>query len=261
MKIMPDIPSLATLLAPVSAIAEQAGAEILRVKRGGLHARKKADRSPVTEADMAANRVIAEGLQRLAPEIMLISEEDTVPASYAPARPFWLVDPLDGTRSFLRGEPTYCVNIALIIDRRPVLGVIHIPEERATYAGAEGLGCTRTKDSGPPVALGGEIEAREVRALISHRQVSERMQAWLDAHGIRHVGAAPSAVKFCRVAEGEYDVYPRYGPTYEWDTAAGQALVEAAGGRMLTHGGTPFLYGKAGFRNEGFVAWRVWPRA
>lgn len=225
----------------------------MEVKREGFRITRKQDESPVTEADMRAHHSIAHGLHTLAPDIPLISEENETHPPRGVC--WWCVDPLDGTRSFARGEGEFTVNIALIENDMPVLGVIACPLDGWCYAGVPGSGAWRMRDgvwqpirvSGKPVSGG--------RALIGSHYASGRMQHLLREWGITQVDAMSSARKFCVVAEGGVDVYPRFAPTYEWDTAAGQALVEAAGGRMTTLEGAPFRYNKPDFANGGFIVY------
>lgn len=239
------------LLQAVAAVAQEAAVAIMRVRGDGFSVARKADASPVTEADMAAHHVIAAGLVRLAPDIPLVSEEN-VEQPAAAAR-WWCVDPLDGTRSFARGEGEFTVNIALVENGVAVLGVIACPLDGSCYAGGHGLGAWRMYAGGmwEPIAV--STAATPKRAIIGSHHVSQRMKMLLEAWQVREVQVMSSARKFCVVAEGGADVYPRFAPTYEWDTAAGQALVEAAGGHMTTMEGGPFVYGKTAFANGGFV--------
>lgn len=239
------------LLQAVAAVAQEAAVAIMRVRGDGFSVVRKADQSPVTEADMAAHHVIAAGLSALRPDIPLVSEEN-VEQPAAAAR-WWCVDPLDGTRSFARGEGEFTVNIALVEDGAAVLGVIACPLDGSCYAGGRGLGAWRMYAGGmwEPIAV--RTAATPKRAIIGSHHVSQRMRILLEAWRVREVQVMSSARKFCVVAEGGVDVYPRFAPTYEWDTAAGQALVEAAGGHMTTMEGGPFTYGKPSFANGGFV--------
>jgi 3'(2'), 5'-bisphosphate nucleotidase len=224
---------------------------------GGARAVAKGDGSPLTEADLAAHDAILAGLAEACPGIPVISEEDATRAEVPPDGPFILVDPLDGTREFLSGSGDFTVNIALVEDGVPVAGVVYAPALGRLWRGAVGAGATlHEAGAARPIAArtpqaGGLVAV----ASRSHRDAeTDAFLAGLPIAGLRSVG---SSLKFCLVAEGEADLYPRFGPTMEWDTAAGQAVLEAAGGRVLTPSGQPFRYGKAGaaWRNGAFVAW------
>lgn len=241
-----------------AAIAQQAGARIMAFY-GAAQAAAKADGSPLTQADLAAHDAIIAGLAAACPDLPVISEEDAARAQAPPAGAFVLVDPLDGTREFISGNGEFTVNIALIDNGAPVAGVVFAPALGRLWSGALGAGAHAR---GAPDQPAQEIRVRAPAAegLVavasrSHRDAdTEAFLAGLPIAGLRSVG---SSLKFCLVAEGQADVYPRFGPTMEWDTAAGQAVLEAAGGRVTTPQGAPFVYGKAGaaWRNTAFIAW------
>jgi 3'(2'), 5'-bisphosphate nucleotidase len=239
---------VSALLDLAIAAAHRAGEEILRIYASDFAVAHKDDKTPVTEADHAAQRLI---LAALAPTgIPIVAEEAALPAGGAPTR-FWLVDPLDGTREFVARRGEFSVNIALIEGDRPVLGVVYAPVTGVTYAAAEG----RPTRDGKPIAA----RAAPGRLVVVHSRShvdSAKLQAWLDANGIDVAErmVAGSALKFGLIAEGRADLYPRLGPTCEWDTAAGQAILEAAGGSVTDLAGAPLRYGKEGFLNHGFVA-------
>lgn len=239
------------------AIAEDAGARIMAVY-GHASAEAKADGSPLTEADLAAHAAILDGLAAAFPDLPVISEEDAERLEAPPAGPFILVDPLDGTREFLSGNGEFTVNIALIEDGAPVVGVVFAPALGRLWSGAVGVGAQVRSGGAEAAAISvrGPGEGGLVAvASRSHRDAAtEAFLAGLTVAGLRSVG---SSLKFCLVAEGQADVYPRFGPTMEWDTAAGQAVLESAGGRVVTPEGAPFRYGKAGaaWRNGAFIAW------
>ena len=244
-------------LAPLAALARQAGEAIERIRSGAdWQAVAKADGSPLTAADLAADEVIRAGLAEGFPDIPVVSEEDGERPS-DPGRLFFLVDPLDGTREFVAGRPDYTVNIALVEDGVAVAGVVLTPADGRLWCGASGHGATR---NGQP------IRARPVRvppvALVSRSHREAATDAWVAARGVAETVVVGSSVKFCTIAEGAADVYPRFGPTMAWDTAAGQAVLEAAGGAVLTPGGTPFRYlAGDGWRNGPFIAWGARPQA
>lgn len=245
------------ILSEIVKLAEQASAVILEHYRDDVAVRTKADASPVTEADEAGEAVILEGLARLTPEIPVVAEEK-VAAGDVPTLddgPFWLVDPLDGTKEFISRNGEFTVNIALVEGHEPVLGVVLAPALGKVWWGARGLGTwMRTED--------GEVQSIQVRqppstgltAVASRSHSDAETDAFLDAAGAVERISAGSSLKFCLVAEGRADLYPRFGPTMEWDTAAGHAVLAAAGGRVTTRDGAPFLYRKQDFRNPGFIA-------
>ena len=238
-------------------VVREAGAAIMAVYAKGAEADFKADGSPVTEADQAAEAVILAALVRLVPDILVISEENA--ASHALAAPprFLLVDPLDGTKEFLKrdGQGAFTVNIGLIEQGVPVAGVVYAPALDRLFVGVVGVGAqeecagavrsiaVRRVPSNGPVAV----------ASVSHRDALTN--AWLAKRGIERTVSVGSSLKFCLLAAGEADVYPRFGPTMEWDTAAGDAVLRAAGGAVTRPDGEVFGYGKADYRNAAFVAW------
>ena len=239
----------------VAAIAREAGERILEVARRGATAREKEDRSPVTDADEAAHRVIVERLGALAPGIKVVSEESAEPAGAGGAPRFWLVDPLDGTREFIDGSDEYTVNIALVEAGAPVLGVVLAPARGVLYGGAAGEGAwCQCRDAPPaPIAARSIPEAGPVAA-ISRSHSNAETDAWLAGAGVTGTVRAGSSLKFCLIAEGTVDVYPRLGRTMEWDTAAAHAVLSAAGGSVSTLAGTTLTYGKPGLENPHFVA-------
>lgn len=255
---MTDTPLRSRLADRFAVIARQAGARIMSF-HGAAGVVAKQDGSPLTQADLAAHAAILAGLAAACPDLPVVSEEDAARAEAPPEGPFILVDPLDGTREFISGNGEFTVNIALIDAGVPVAGVVHAPALGRLWAGALGAGATASGPDGAP-ARSIAVRAPGAAGLVavasrSHRDAeTEAFLAGLPIAGLRSVG---SSLKFCLVAEGEADVYPRFGPTMEWDTAAGQAVLEAAGGRVVCPDGAPFRYGKAGaaWRNGGFVAW------
>ena len=257
----PAVPDLEALVDPVCAIARRAGAAILPYYRTDLDIARKDDRSPVTAADHAADAVIVPALEALTPEIPVVSEERA--ASHRTdgtgAAPFWLVDPLDGTREFIDRRDEFTVNIALVAGGRPVFGVLGIPVRDVVYAGFAANGASgaalRQAGDGPlePVAVRAAPAAGIVVAASRSHDNWDELDDFLDGENVARRIIAGSALKFALVAEGAADLYPRLGPTMEWDTAAGQAIVEAAGGTVRTLAGGPMTYGKAGWRNAGFV--------
>jgi len=247
------------LLERSTMIARAAGREILEVYgAGALAATAKADNSPLTAADLRAHRLIVEELGSLTPDLPVLSEESArVPF---PVRSqwqrYWLVDPLDGTREFLSRNGEFTVNIALIEDHSPVLGVVHVPVADTTYRGVPGMGAWRQKDAEPEAAI--RVAARSgmpVRIVGSRSHRGDSLDAFLERVGPHALLAIGSSLKFCLVAEGAADVYPRLGPTSEWDIAAAHAVLLAAGGTLRALDGAPLAYNRReGLLNPFFVA-------
>ena len=248
----------AELLDELRHIAHRAGEVILDHYRNGFSVKHKADQSPVTEADEAAERVILPELRALTPDIPVIAEEE-VAAGRAPALAggrFWLVDPLDGTKEFIRRNGEFTVNIALIRDLEPVLGVVYAPVLGTTYAGAGPGTATLSTDGAPPRPIAARHVPAEGAVLVSSRSHGnpEKLKALTGKTKIAAQRTAGSSLKFCLVAAGEADFYPRYGPTCEWDTAAGHAVLAAAGGSVRTLDDKDLRYGKPDFLNPEFMA-------
>jgi 3'(2'), 5'-bisphosphate nucleotidase len=235
-------------------IARDAGQLLMRYFKGDYTTSAKDDKSPVTDADIAANRFIRECLLELAPDIPVVAEEDEVLAN-ADHAVFWLVDPLDGTRSFVRHEPEFSVNIGLIKHRKPVLGVICAPPQNMLYFAAEGQGAFRQPVGEVPQKIRTRPKPEKLVITRSRSKPLPVGLAFLRQFEIDHVIQMSSAIKFGLVAEGQADLYTRFGRTMEWDTAAGHILVEEAGGRIETADGRPLLYGKPGFENPPFIAY------
>ena len=250
--------SSVTLKNELVAVARKAGAVILDIYNRDFETLRKADRSPVTEADTAAEAVILEALARLVPDVPVIAEEqcakDGVPSA-APKR-FFLVDPLDGTKEFIAKNGEFTVNIALIEDGEPVLGVVYIPATDTCYAAVDGR-AERRLGAGAPEAIAARSTPAEGLVMAISRSHADGAVERAKARGfdVASTIVAGSSLKFCRIAEGVADLYPRFGTTMEWDTAAGQAVLEAAGGRVETVDGAPFRYGKPGFQNTHFIAY------
>jgi len=246
-------------------VAIAAGREAMRIYAGELAVERKDDASPVTEADRCCEAIILEGLKMAAPGIPALAEE-SVSDGRIPilGEEFFLVDPLDGTREFISRNGEFTVNIAFARRGRPVLGVVYAPAIGKLYAGAAGEGAVRIAvDDHGRAGPRQPIRARRAPksglvAVASRSHRSPETDDFLKTLGVADFTAAGSSLKFCLIAEGAADVYPRLGRTMEWDTAAGQAVLEAAGGRVVVHpGGEPLGYGKAarGFDNPPFVAW------
>jgi 3'(2'), 5'-bisphosphate nucleotidase len=252
------------MLQPLIYSALRAGGAIMAVYGTDFSVRDKVDASPVTEADEAAEKIILADLAALAPEIPVVAEE-AVSAGRVPAvaNQFFLVDPLDGTREFVARRDEFTVNIALIDAGKPVLGVVYAPARHELYWGDVLAGQAGHLDSDPDGTMpskGTAITARRAPAeglvaVASRSHRTPETDSFLAKYPVKEFRSIGSSLKFCLVASGEADVYPRVGTTMEWDTAAGHAVLAAAGGRVTGLEGEPFTYGKPGFKNGNFVAW------
>ena len=248
--------------------AAKAGAAIMAHYAGPTEVETKDDASPVTKADRDAETVILKALKVLAPDIPVVSEETAADRSAALGPRFFLVDPLDGTKEFIKKRTDFTVNVALIEDGYPCFGLVYAPA-RALLAvtPADGIAVEATL---PPDAAGADLGALEQRrlhartgdpngltALVSLSHLDPETEKFLEGLHIAERTSAGSSVKFLEIARGRADVYPRFGPTMEWDTAAGQAVLEAAGGHVVDTHGARFRYGKTadGLRNPAFIAW------
>jgi 3'(2'), 5'-bisphosphate nucleotidase len=229
----------------VNAIAREAGQAILDVYRRDIEVVQKEDRSPLTEADLASHRIICEALARLSPDIPVLSEESAgidfdTRSSW---NEYWLVDPLDGTKEFINRNGEFTVNIALIRDHEPVLGVVHVPVSGVSYTGIVGAGASREDPGRPAEPIGVRIPcARPAVVVGSRSHANPALLGFLEKIGPYELVSMGSSLKFCLLAEGRADFYPRLGPTSEWDTAAAHAVVLAAGGRIVQLDGTPLRY-------------------
>ncbi len=242
----------------LTAVVARAADTILAIAPGALRTRAKADLSPVTAADEAADAAIAEGLARCLPGVAVVSEESLGRAE-ALGETFALVDPLDGTKEFVAGRPEYTVNLAIVTDGQPIAGFIAVPALGLLFRGIVGRGAERlSRDPAErPVAIRCRRNAGALTAAVSRSHLDPATTAFLDRLGVGERITCGSALKFCRIAEGAADVYPRLAPTSEWDIAAGHAIVAAAGGIVTTPAGAPLRYGGGpqGFVVPGFVAW------
>lgn len=260
------LPDNSALIPPLVDVAIRAGAVILDIRRKGVSAEKKADKSPVTEADRAAEALITKVLNRVAPDAPVIAEEAVYDGRIpAVGSAFFLVDPLDGTREFVRGGDDFTVNIGLIRNGVPAVGVIFVPATGKLYAGAVGEGAWRAEVNNGVVGQREPMrvrtppeEAIDVVASRSHR--TKETDDFIARYEVGRLVSAGSSLKFCLVACGMADLYPRMGTTMQWDTAAGDAILRAAGGEVLTLEGTALPYGPGPaegpdqFKNPWFVA-------
>ena len=241
------------MLAEIQRLAIEAGREIMKIYRqGDWTVTAKSDQSPVTQADLAANAILLPGLEALTRETVVSEESD--PKSMKVGSSFWLIDPLDGTRDFVARLDTFVICIGRVENAVPTFGLIHSPVTGETWWAEKGKGAF-----GPTGArLRHDHSRTELIAAGSRSMASERMQLFYDHFKIKEVQRYGSALKFCRLAEGSVDLYPRFGPTSEWDTAAGQIIAEEAGCKVVDiASGEPLKYGKPDFENRGgFMASR-----
>jgi len=251
--------SLEELLPAVLDIAHDAGRRILEIYESDFAVEAKEDRSPLTEADMASHREIVAGLKRLTPDIPVLSEESgEIP--YGQRRrwqEYWLVDPLDGTKEFIKRNGEFTVNIALIREGQPALGVVHVPVKDTDYFGAEGMGAYRRIGEAPAEAIRvSALADGPIRVVGSRSHRGSSLDGYLSRLGDHEMVPMGSSLKLCLVAAGDADVYPRLGPTCEWDTAAAQGVVEAAGGQVVDLAGKPLRYNtKEAYLNPFFIAY------
>ncbi|GKQ56139.1 3'(2'),5'-bisphosphate nucleotidase CysQ [Bradyrhizobium sp. Ce-3] len=259
-----DCDKAATLLESLTGLVIQAGQAILAVNRSAMSVTGKSDGSPVTEADLAADHIIVEGLARLAPRISLLSEERVHLATPPYKDSFFLIDPLDGTKEFVAGRNEFTVNVALVTHGVPLLGIVGAPALGLIWRGIVGKGAERLTLQGDTVAQAEPIRTRACpprgapwTVAVSRSHGDARTEAFIDERGGAVRAVLGSAVKFGRVAEGGVDIYPRLSPTSEWDVAAGHAVVVAAGGKVTDSKGSPlhFGLGREDFLVPEFIAW------
>ncbi|HZZ89468.1 MAG TPA: 3'(2'),5'-bisphosphate nucleotidase CysQ [Caulobacteraceae bacterium] len=253
-----DLDVTTDIASDLADIVAEAGRLILPLWNSGLTVTAKADESPVTEADRRGEALILAGLASRFPGVPVISEEDAsefgTPDQIGPR--FFLVDPLDGTKAFIRGDPHFTVNIGLIDHGQPVAGAVGAPASGELWKTTRD-GVVKRRGDGPfELVRPRPWPQGEALALISHTMKVETADALAAQYGFHRREPMDSSIKFCRIAEGAADIYPRHGTTMEWDTAAGHAVLIAAGGQVTTPDGAPFVYGKAseGFKNGWFVA-------
>lgn len=246
----------------INKLALQAGGAILGVYNTDFQVDYKDDNSPLTKADRLSHEIIIEGLTSAFPDIPIISEESGQQEDYktrAKWSSFWLVDPLDGTKEFIKKNGEFTVNIALIENSYPVMGVIYVPVTGVLYYASKSGGAWRRTSRVSENSGDEQIHAKKILpdtpvVIVSSRShPSKELEKYLELFSIESVISAGSSLKFCFVAEGKADIYPRLGPTMEWDTAAGQAIVEEAGGKVLDMDGRRFIYNKESLKNGHFI--------
>jgi 3'(2'), 5'-bisphosphate nucleotidase len=263
-----NIASLNLDRAAVIDLARAAGAAIMKVYAGDFAVEHKDDRSPLTAADLAAHRLIVDGLTTMTPELPVLSEESaSVPwAERRRWTRYWLVDPLDGTREFVKKNGEFTVNIALIEGAASTFGVVYAPALDELHYGIRGVGAFVRDGANDVPIISRRPAIAPLRVAASRSHMDPRTAAALARMGEAQTQGLGSSLKFCRIAEGRIDVYPRFGPTSEWDTAAAQCVLEAAGGAVLTLDGQPLRYNtKDSLLNPDFIAlgdadlpWRDW---
>jgi len=241
----------------VCTIARDAGSEIMEIYAGEFNVELKGDNSPLTCADRVSHQMIVEGLQQATPDIPILSEEgrDIPYAERATWSRFWLVDPLDGTKEFIKRNGEFTVNIALVEDGRVIAGVVYVPAQETMYFGRLGAGCWKTveDDESVPIKVREADHNAGLTIVMSRSHPSPELEAYLQEVKVAEALPVGSSLKLCVVAEGKADLYPRLGPTMEWDTAAGHAVVEAAGGTVTQVDGAPLRYNKENLLNPYFI--------
>lgn len=238
-------------------IALRAGEEIMRVYQTPFEVRSKEDRSPVTGADEAAEQLIAEELRHLSPSLPVVAEEAVAKGNVPDvgSGPYWLVDPLDGTKEFVSRNGEFTVNIGLVENARPTIGVVYAPAVGRLFWNSSVGEAFAERDGGAPTRISARKAAPDGYVVVASRSHRDHdTDEYLATLKVKSITSAGSSLKFCLVAAGEADLYPRFGPTNEWDTAAGHAVLLAAGGRVVTREGDELMYAKPKFRNPGFIA-------
>jgi 3'(2'), 5'-bisphosphate nucleotidase len=250
-------------LPDVLKIADTASEKVLSIYMTDFKVNYKADESPITAADVPSHRVIVEGLRNLSHDIPVLSEEGAaIPWSEREHwRRFWLIDPIDGTRDFTQRTGEFTVNIALIEDGEPILGLVTTaPALKEAYWGLKGEGAYKRDRTGQVRRISVAVPGETKRVVASKNHLNDETKAFIDKLGVHVLVQAGSSLKFCKIAEGHADIYPRLGPTCEWDTGAAHAVLAAAGGKVETLDGSPLRYGKEDVLNPFFVASGAWYR-
>ena len=243
-------------------IADAASQRVLNIYSTDFKVTFKADESPITVADLESHQVIVDGLRELTPNIPILSEEGENIAweKRKDWQSFWLIDPIDGTKEFTQRTDEFTVNIALIEDGVPVLGVVTAPALKEAYWGAKGEGAYKRDQAGEVRQIAVAELKDVVRVVASKNHLNDDTKAFIQKFESHELIQAGSSLKFCRIAEGQADIYPRLGPTCEWDTGAAHAVLNAAGGKVETLEGKPLVYGKEDVLNSFFVASGAWYR-
>lgn len=249
-----------SLLNNLLTIADTASQKVMAIYQTDFEVNTKEDNSPITAADLASHHVIVDGLKALTPDIPILSEE-SANAPWEERKSwtrFWLVDPIDGTKDFTNRTGEFTVNIALIENGEPMIGVVTAPALNEAYWGIKGQGAWKREADGSARQLQVVEPPEAKRAVASKNHMNEETRDFIDRLGNHELVQAGSSLKFCRIAEGKADIYPRLGPTCEWDTGAAHAVLAAAGGKVNKLDGTPLVYGKEDVLNPYFVASGAW---
>lgn len=249
-----------SILPDVIKVADEASEKVLHIYQSDFKVSYKADDSPITAADTAAHEIITQGLRRISRDIPILSEEGKgIPWEERNQwRRFWLVDPIDGTKDFTQRTGEFTVNIAMIEDGQPVMGVVTAPALKEAYWGVVGEGAHRRDRTGKVHRIRVAEPKAVKRVVASKNHLNAETRTFIDKLGEHELVQAGSSLKFCRIAEGHADIYPRMGPTCEWDTGAAQAVLVAAGGKVQTVDGKPLKYGKQDVLNPYFIASGGW---
>ena len=249
-----------SILPDVIKIADEASEKVLHIYQSDFKVNYKEDHSPITAADIASHDIIVKGLRQISRDIPVLSEEGAeIPWEERKKwRRFWLIDPIDGTKDFTQRTGEFTVNIAMIEDGEPVMGVVTAPALKEAFWGIKGE-CAHMRDRTGRVHRIRVAEPKDtLRVVASKNHLNEETRAFIEALGSHETVQAGSSLKFCRIAEGHADIYPRMGPTSEWDTAAAHAVLVAAGGKVQTPEGQPLVYGKENILNPNFIAAGNW---
>jgi 3'(2'), 5'-bisphosphate nucleotidase len=214
----------------------------------------KEDKSPVTEADLAVDNLLFAALSKRYPDIPIVTEERAATHASQRGNRFFLIDPIDGTKEFIRKTGEFTINIALIEDGEPIAGIVYAPATGRMFVGDRTSGAREIDEDGSSHEIAVRTCGPQPTAVASRSHMTPETESFISENKIGECVNAGSSLKFCLVAAGEADIYPRFGPTMEWDTAAGHAVLAAAGGKVLTCDGSPLSYGKSQFRNPNFIA-------
>lgn len=245
-----------SILPDVIKVADEASEKVLHIYQSDFKVNYKEDKSPITAADLASHEIIVRGLRHIGHDIPIVSEEGaSIPWDERRHwRRFWLIDPIDGTKEFTQRSGEFTVNIALIEDGEPVLGVVTAPALKEAFWGAKGEGAHKRDRTGTVVPIQVREQRGPKRVVASKSHLNEATRTFIEQLGEHELLQAGSSLKFCRIAEGRADLYPRLGSTCEWDTAAAHAVLVAAGGKVNSIDGKPLRYGKDSLMNPFFVA-------
>ncbi|MBY5961284.1 MULTISPECIES: 3'(2'),5'-bisphosphate nucleotidase CysQ [Marinobacter] len=249
-----------SILPDVIKIADEASEKVLHIYQSDFKVNYKEDHSPITAADIASHDIIVKGLRQISRDIPILSEEGAeIPWEERKKwRRFWLIDPIDGTKDFTQRTGEFTVNIAMIEDGEPVMGVVTAPALKEAFWGIKGEGAHMRDRTGRVHRIRVAEPKDTLRVVASKNHLNEETRAFIEALGSHETVQAGSSLKFCRIAEGHADIYPRMGPTSEWDTAAAHAVLVAAGGKVQTPEGQPLVYGKENILNPNFIAAGNW---